>query len=160
MISIDKNMLDGLVKEATSSARKRKNLNFHTDLSDPLQRLLNAIEPYSYVHPHKHEHPDKREAFLVLTGKALVLEFDANGNIVFWTVAGPGTNVYGVEIAPRVFHAIWTLEPGTVIYEAKDGPYVPASDKDFATWAPKEGTPEAIEYMNKIFKQLNIFPTI
>ncbi len=159
MISIDKNTTTALSKEAVNSARKRKNLNYHTDLSDTLQRMLNAIEPYSYVHPHKHEDPDKREAFLVLTGKGLVMEFDETGNIVQWTLVGPETGVFGVEIAARVYHAIWALEPGTVIYEVKDGPYLVANDKNFATWAPKEGSPGCIEYMNAIFEKLNLKPT-
>lgn len=35
------------------------------------------------------------------------------------------------------------LAPGTVLFELKEGPYRPLGDKDFAAWAPAEGTVEA-----------------
>jgi hypothetical protein len=35
------------------------------------------------------------------------------------------------------------LEPNTVVFELKQGPYQPASDKDFMAGFPLEGTPEA-----------------
>jgi hypothetical protein len=40
-----------LSTEARGSVRQRKNLNLHVTLVDPVQRLLNAFEPGSYVRP-------------------------------------------------------------------------------------------------------------
>ena len=42
------------------------------------------------------------------------------------------------EIPGGVWHAIAFLEPGSAVFEIKPGPYQPATDKDFATWAPHE----------------------
>ena len=39
------------------------------------------------------------------------------------------------------------LEPDTVVFEVKPGPYQPTSDKDFAPWAPAEGGPDAPAYL-------------
>jgi hypothetical protein len=39
------------------------------------------------------------------------------------------------------------LTPHAVCYEVKPGPWNPASDKEFAVWAPDEGRPEAAAYL-------------
>ncbi|MGD8861079.1 MAG: hypothetical protein PVI30_13820 [Myxococcales bacterium] len=36
------------------------------------------------------------------------------------------------------------LEPDTLIYEVKPGPWSAATDKSFAPWAPAEGDPGAM----------------
>ena len=54
--------------------------------------------------------------------------------------------MFGVDLAPGIFHGLVALEPDTVIYEVKDGPYAAANDKAFAPWAPEEGSPEAARY--------------
>ena len=75
MITIDRELVSGVTEQAKSSPRLRKNHNFHADYADPVNRMLNAFEPGTYVRPHKHESPDKCEVFIVLTGKAVALWF-------------------------------------------------------------------------------------
>ena len=123
-----------------------------------LQRLINAMEPGTYVHPHKHEHPDKREVFLVLTGTLLVVEFDENGIITDHIILNRNIGNYGVEIAQRTYHTIISIEKGSVAFEMKDGPYDPADDKCFATWAPPENSPDCPAYIQNILVKLNISP--
>jgi cupin fold WbuC family metalloprotein len=156
MIKIDKNLTGKITEQAIASPRRRKNYNFHRFQGDTLQRLINAMEPGTYVHPHKHESPDKREAFLVLTGTLLVVEFDCFGNIVDHIILNQGLGNYGSEIAERTYHTIISLEKGSVAYEAKDGPYDPADDKCFAPWAPLENSPDCEAYINSILAKLNI----
>ncbi|MBC8316071.1 MAG: WbuC family cupin fold metalloprotein [Bacteroidales bacterium] len=156
MIRIDKSLLDHVSQQAKESPRGRMNYNFHKEYSDRLQRLLNAIEPYSYIQPHKHEDPDKREVFTVLRGRLLVVEFDNHGEIANHMIVDPKQGSFGAEIPERIYHAISALEPGTIVYEVKDGPYSPIDDKNFASWAPKEGTAETTLYIQEIFQQLGI----
>jgi cupin fold WbuC family metalloprotein len=158
MIRIDQNLTKKLTEQAIASPRKRKNYNFHRFPEDTLQRLLNAMEPGTYVHPHKHENPDKREAFLVRTGTLLVVEFDEEGNITDHIVLNRELGNFGTEIAERTYHTIISLEKGSVAYEAKDGPYDPADDKYFAGWAPPENSPECEAYISSILAKLNISP--
>ena len=49
-VQIHSDLLDQVVKEARASERRRINFNFH-QLQDPANRMLNAIEPESYIHP-------------------------------------------------------------------------------------------------------------
>ena len=147
MIIINDNFLKPVIDSAKISPRKRMNHNFHPQLEDPLQRMLNCLEPDTYIQPHKHEDPDKVEAFILLKGKVLVLEFDNNGVVTSHVLLEAGTGTYGAEIAPRVYHCIIALEPESVVYEVKNGPYSPLSDKNFAPWAPKEGNKECLSYI-------------
>lgn len=156
MIKIDNQLLDRVSEHAKAIARKRMNYNFHTVYSDPIQRLLNAMEPFSYIQPHKHESPDKREAFFALRGRILVVQFDPLGNIRDHLLLDPLKGAYGAEIPERTFHTIIALDPGSVAYEIKDGPYDPIDDKNFAPWAPMEGKPGTHEYLQSIIEKIGI----
>ena len=154
MIIINHELASGVSEEAKKSPRLRKNYNFHSDYEDPVNRMLNAFEPGTYVRPHKHESPDKCEVFIILTGKALVLKFDSSGEILEHATLDHANGVYGVEFAPREWHTIISLVSGTVLYEVKPGPYAPIADKNFAPWAPAEGSPEAAAYLASILARI------
>jgi hypothetical protein len=49
-----------------------------------------------------------------------------------------------------VWHTFFALEPDTVLYEAKNGPFDAATDKEAAPWAPAEGTTEAGLYLAEL----------
>jgi cupin fold WbuC family metalloprotein len=136
--------LAALVAAAQSAPRLRKNLNLHPTLADPVQRLLNAFEPGTYVRPHRHADPGKWEFFAILQGRALVLAFDADGIVQERYELAPTGAVPVIEIAAGTWHTLAALESGTLLLEVKPGPYVPAGPQDFATWAPPEGTTGAV----------------
>ena len=153
MIRIDNTILDSTTNKAKQAARRRMNHNFHPVLEDPLQRMLNAMEPGTYIQPHKHEDPDKTEVFMVLRGRIMVVEYNDNGEIVDCELLDANNGKYGAEIPARTWHSIISLEPGSVAFEIKDGPYNPIDDKNFASWAPKEGEPDVENYLNRITEE-------
>lgn len=155
MKKITEDILRSLSSQAIGSTRKRTNYNFHTFAADPLQRMLNALEPDSYVQPHKHENPDKREAFVILKGTVAVFTFNEQGSVTDYIQLNYEKGNYGVEISPGIWHTIVAMEPYSVLYELKDGPYQSAADKVFADWAPEEGTEEGYQYLVSLKKQLN-----
>jgi cupin fold WbuC family metalloprotein len=122
----------------------------HRHLSDPLQRMLNAIQPQSYVRPHRHQEPPKAEAWIVLQGKLLFVSFLEDGTVDTSIVLSAGGENFGVDLVPGRFHTIVALEPDTVIYEVKSGAYSRTTDKEFAPWAPDEGSPEAQAYLSAL----------
>lgn len=148
MIKIDTRLLDETSAAAKISPRRRMNHNFHKNYHDTLQRMLNAMEPFSYIQPHKHENPDKREVFFSLRGRIVVIEFDESGNITDHTLLDPLSGNFGAEIPERTFHTIVALDPDSVAFEVKDGPYAPIDDKNFASWAPKEDSAEVDNYLD------------
>jgi cupin fold WbuC family metalloprotein len=156
MIKIDKDFLAPILIKASNSERKRTNYNFHQFAEDTLQRMLNVLNTGTYVRPHKHENPDKREAFIILKGKIAVIEFDDMGNVIENILLTAHYDNYGCEIAPKSWHTIICLEDNSVIYEVKDGPYIATIDKNFASWAPEEGSEEADEYNKRLLEKLGI----
>lgn len=156
MIRIDHSLLNALSEKAKTAPRLRTNHNFHQTAADPLNRMLNAMEPGTYVQPHKHENPDKREAFLLLRGKILVVSFDDGGTVKDYVLLNPQSGNFGLEIPPRTYHTLICLEAGSVLYELKDGPYDVANDKVFAAWAPAEGSPEAAAYNGQLLGRLGL----
>ncbi len=156
MIIINKERLDALSKVASDSPRLRTIHCFHEGPEDTLQRMLNAIEPNSYICPHRHLNPDKREIFLLVRGSGAVFTFHDDGKISEFFILDVSQGNYGVEIPIGIWHTVIALEPETVFYEFKDGPYAPINDKDFAPWAPREGESEVANYIDYLTKHLNL----
>ncbi len=153
---IDKDVLSSLTHEAQQSERKRKNKNYHLGEQDPVQRMLNAFEPGTYVQPHTHENPDKREVFIILTGRLLVMFFNDAGDIINHVILDRELGQFAVEIKPCEWHTATGLEKGTVVYEIKDGPYNIMDDKNFADWSPKEGSSEAQKQLQSWLQELGV----
>jgi cupin fold WbuC family metalloprotein len=154
MIKIDKNFTLKYIETAQKSTRRRTTYNFHKDLSDTLQRMLNIMNKDTYVQAHRHKNPDKREAFIILKGKVLVIEFDDSGNVIDHIVLNREQENYGCEIAQGCWHTIICLEDNSIVYEVKDGPYIQETDKQFAPWAPKEGDKSCMDYNKKLMQNL------
>ena len=152
---IDEKLLNETMKKAQESPRLRMNHNFHDTLDDPINRLINAMEPGTYLRPHRHKNPDKIEIFLVLRGKTALFLFDDEGTITESCVLDPKTGIYGGEIPADVWHTLLVLEPGTTVYEVKQGPYAPLSPENFAPWSPAPEDTEAVKlFMNKLMFEI------
>lgn len=146
---ISDELLDGVTSEAQASPRLRMNYNFHASLDAPIHRLLNALEPGTYLPPHRHT--DKEETYVVLRGSLLAFFFDDLGNITDKVTLNPSAGVYGLEIPSGTWHSIISLETGTVIFEIKSGPYAPLPSGDIAPWAP---APSDLEGAAVFMKQM------
>lgn len=146
---INKATLDDLTRQAQVSPRKRQSKNYHPLLSDRLQRMLNAFEPGTYVRPHRHWDMQKREVFVILRGRLLVIFFDDAGNVTDRVILDAAQGNHAVEIAPDEWHLATALKSGTVVYEIKDGPYDATTDKQFAPWAPDENDPLADNWLKQ-----------
>ena len=124
---IDNNLIDSVVAQAKESPRLRMNYNFHESLDDKCHRLLNALEPGTVVPVHRH--PTKDESFVILRGKIRVNTYNDAGEVTESVVLSLADGKYGVDIAKNVWHGVECLESGSVIFEVKEGPFVP-HDKD------------------------------
>jgi cupin fold WbuC family metalloprotein len=150
MTLIDNHLLDETSKAARTSPRRRKNHNFHVSEAEGSNRLLNAVEPGSYIQPHCHSDPSKDETFLVVRGRFGLVLFDEAGNVVRTIVLVAGGDAVGANIPHGTYHTLVSLQPGSVFFEAKAGPYAPISDAERAPWAPREGEPSAADYLARL----------
>jgi cupin fold WbuC family metalloprotein len=146
MKQIDDMLLDSLTRKARESPRKRSHYNLHPELGDPIQRLCVAIEPGTYIRPHRHASPDTFEVFMLLRGSAVFLLFNEDGRVTGRSVLEAGGPVIAVEIPAKTWHAMASLESGTVFFEIKQGPYVQPSQHNVASWAPAEGEPISLKF--------------
>lgn len=144
---INKKLLRQTTKNALKKKRLRMHINLHDSYSEPCQRLLNAVEPGSYIRPHRHMTDPKVECLVALHGLFLVIFFDDVGKIVEKYFLGSEryreNSVALIEIQPWVWHTVISLRSGSVLFEVKAGPFNPNAAKDFAEWSPCESDPES-----------------
>ena len=76
---ITEELLDTVTSRAKENSRLRMNYNFHASMDAPIHRLLNALEPGTYLPPHRHT--GKEETYLVLRGSLLAFFYDDAGNV-------------------------------------------------------------------------------
>jgi len=147
VLVIDQAVVARAIRASRASERGRMIAPFHKSDHDALHRMLNVVQPGSYIRPHRHLAPPKAESLVVLQGKLVVVIFDVDGNIIGVHGLG-GDGAVGIDLEPGVIHTFFVEEPDTVVFEVKPGPYLPATDKDFMPWAPEEGSEEAPAYLD------------
>ena len=144
---IDRDFLERVSSQAKASPRRRRNHNFHASESDTCNRLLNAIEPDSYIQPHCHHESAKDETLIIVRGRLGVIFFDERGAVTATAMLAPAGESVGVNIPHGMYHTLVALDPGSVFFEAKAGPYAPLTSQEKAPWAPAEGEPRASSYL-------------
>jgi cupin fold WbuC family metalloprotein len=155
---IDAPLIQSLITKAQQSPRLRTNHNFHQSFEENPHRFLNVMLRGSYFTPHRHLKPPKHESFLVLQGEVGFLQFDDTGKVLNTWRLGPGGlvgeagMVAAVDIAPGIWHALVVISEVAVCYEVKPGPYIPTDDKEFAPWAPVEGSAGTTVYTEQLLK--------
>ncbi len=145
--------LDKLTQNAVESPRLRQHLNLHQSYSESCQRLLNAIEPESYIRPHSHGHEQGAETMFALRGLMALVCFDNAGTVLSVKRFGAGNYEskhdvsLGVEVSPGAWHTVVALDRGSVLLEVKGGPFNPDAPKFLASWAPAEGSEFSLDYL-------------
>ena len=124
---IDENLLDNVSEQAKTSPRLRMNYNFHHSLDELCHRMLNAVEPGTEVPIHRH--PTKDESFVILRGRVRSTTYNDDGTIFESVVLCAEDGVYGVNIPKGVWHKLESLEEDSVIFECKEGPFVPHEEE-------------------------------
>lgn len=119
---IDERLLDEISLQAKESPRLRMNYNFHEDLGDKCQRLLNALEPGTVMPIHHHK---VDEMFLILRGRINVTIHNDDGEVIQSVELSPSNGNYAVNIKAGEWHSLTCEEPNTIIMEVKEGPYIP-----------------------------------
>lgn len=130
-MKLDKALFDSVSGEAAASPRLRMAHDMRTTAADQSQRMLNAIEPGTELPVHRHR--NSSESCIVLRGSAEEIFYDDSGRITERVRMQAGSDCVGVNIEKGRWHKIVSLEPGTVIFEAKDGAYKPVSPEDILT---------------------------
>jgi len=137
-------------EQARLSPRLRQNHNIHPCNESRCHRLLNAVEPASYIRPHRHLDPEKDEAFILMNGRLGIVVFDDQGRVEQTVVLARESGNLAADIPHGAYHTAVSLASGTVFYEAKAGPYLPLLDAEKAVWAPADGDAAAPAYLEEL----------
>ncbi len=148
MRTITDEQIEQLIQQAAVSERGRVPFRLH-EHHEPVQRMVNAIVPGSYVTPHVHRNPPKTELMAILKGKVAIIRFSEDGDVSDIFVLDESGPIKVVDIRPGVYHNMVALEPSAVL-EIIQGPYHADTHKQFANWAPQEGSPEAKSYLQHL----------
>ena len=127
-MKIDKLMLDTLCDKAKTNERLRLNFDLRTSSEDSSQRMLNALEPGTILPIHRHRFSS--ETVVMVRGSLEEIFYNDNGEVTETILMQAGGDCPAVQIPAGQWHTIKVLEPGTVIFEAKDGAYTPLSEED------------------------------
>jgi cupin fold WbuC family metalloprotein len=159
VVTVSKELIQQALVASRESPRKRIILPFHKSSDALLHRMLNAMQPGTYVQPHRHVDPPKEELFLVLRGAIDLIVFDAEGEISHVITLKAASDSFGADLAAGRYHTFLVREADTVIYEVKLGPYTATTAKDFAPWAPPENTAGVGGYVAQIEQRIAAFHT-
>ena len=121
---IDKEKLDDLSAQAKASPRLRMNLDLRNSPSDGSQRMLNALEPGTVMPVHRHL--GSSETVICVRGHFEEYLYDDNGVLIETIDMRPGGAL--VNVPAGQWHSLRCLESGTVLFEAKDGPWKPLGE--------------------------------
>ncbi len=119
----DQEFLDRLTEQAKENPRLRQSYDLRTTPMDRSQRMLNAMEPGTIMPIHRHT--SSSETMVMVRGKLIERFYDDKGKLTDEYVMEPGGEYSVVQIPVGQWHSLEVIESGTVIFEAKDGPYRP-----------------------------------
>lgn len=144
-------ILEEGLAESRLSPRRRMLLPIHREGDDLVQRMINFMQPGTYIQAHQHPRDWASETILVMSGVLGFITFDEDGKVITVSRLAAGDLI---DIEARVWHGVLALAPDTVILEIKRGPY-DDTDKVFAEWAPAENAEGAPDYLSWL---LSLFP--
>lgn len=127
-ILINDQFLDEITHQACESPRLRMNFNLHESYQSNAQKIINSLEPGTEIPIHRHK--NFSETYIVLRGSIKVFFYADDKALINSYILDPCEGRYGLEIPAGIYHNLVVIEPGTAIFEAKDGPYIPADTED------------------------------
>ena len=125
---VDQKLMDSLSQQAKANPRLRQAFDLRTTPEDQSQRILNAVEPGTILPIHRHR--GSTETIIVLRGKVVQHYYDDNGNKTVSYELAPNSAQVGMSIPVGQWHALESLEEGSIIFECKDGAYQPLLAED------------------------------
>ena len=125
---LNKKLMDDLSAQAKENPRLRQAFDLRTTPNDSSQRILNAVEPGTIIPIHRHR--GSTETIIVLRGKVVQHYYNDSGEKTASFELAPNSAQVGMSVPVGQWHALESLEEGSVIFECKDGAYHPLSAED------------------------------
>lgn len=120
--------MDELTASAKENPRLRMAMDLRNSPEDLSQRMLNALEPGTIMPIHRHH--ASSETVVILRGRIRWIFYDENGNETERVVLDAKGDLRMLNVEKDRWHSLECLESGSVLYEAKDGPYHPLEEDE------------------------------
>ena len=134
---ITNELMDSVAEKAKASPRLRMNYDLRTqafetiEWHDESQRMLNVLMPETVIPVHRHN--ETSETVICIRGAVEEVFFSPDGKEIEHYVLRYGSDCCAIQVPRGMYHTCRCLEPGSVIFEAKDRPYDPKSTEDILT---------------------------
>lgn len=134
-MKLDNELFDQILVQAEVSPRRRMHMDLRTQAmadeswTDMSQRILNVLMPDTVIPIHRHN--ETSETVIVCRGKVREEFYDSEGAKIAEFILEAGGECPGVQVPMGIYHTCVCLEPGSVIFEAKDRPYDSHRTEDF-----------------------------
>ena len=129
-------LFDSILPAAEASPRGRMHYDLRTSVDEPSgswtdssQRILNVLTTGTVIPIHRHM--DTSETVICLRGAVEEVFFDNSGVETERFVLRYGSPCSAIQVPRGVYHTCLCLEPGSVLFEAKDRPYDPEKTEDY-----------------------------
>lgn len=133
-MKLDDVLFDAVLDLAQKSPRKRMHYDLRTQSTeegwtDMSQRMINVLMPETVIPIHRHV--ETSETVIVCRGSVREEFYDDKGQKIDEVVLVAGGECPGLQVPKGMYHTCVCLEPGSVIFEAKDRPYDPMATEEF-----------------------------
>lgn len=142
-MKLDNTLFDKIQLLAEESPRRRMHYDLRTQAKIPglagngveegwqdmSQRMLNVLMPETVIPIHRHT--ETSETVIVCRGAVREEFYDDKGQKIAEFVLEAGGECPGVQVPKGMYHTCVCIEPGSVIFEAKDMPYDPNLTEEF-----------------------------
>jgi len=118
---INNKIFDELSALAQANPRLRQSFDLRNSSEDGSQRMLNALEPGTIMPIHRHH--ASSETVVILRGKICWIFYDDNGVETERVTLDANGDLRMLNVERNRWHSLVCLEPGSVLYESKDGAY-------------------------------------
>lgn len=125
---LDNELFDKVQELAEASPRRRMHFDLRTGADDQSRRMLNVMMTDTVIPIHRHN--ETSETVVVCRGSVREEFYDDQGNLIDSYVLTAGGECPGIQVPMGVYHTCVCLEPGSVIFEAKDRKYDPERTED------------------------------
>ena len=130
---VDETIIKELTEQAKANPRLRQAMDLRNSPEDGSQRMLNALEPGTVMPIHRHL--ASSETVVILRGRIRWLFFDDNPNLnpnepTEEVILDTNGDVRMLNVEKGRWHSLECLESGSVLFEAKDGPYHPLEEDE------------------------------
>ncbi len=146
IFTLTEEMIQQGIRASRESERRRIILPIHREQDAEVQRMVNFLQPDTYIRPHKHPLQHATESLVLMKGSIHFFTYDDSGEVISKHIVESKPHPGVLDIEPEVWHSFKVLEPDTLLFECKRGPYDAETDKIFAHWAPEEGSDEAMNW--------------